>query len=58
MNITVPLYILFLFSTQSSLPMHGQLDEGTLLVKSVYHDLWGYPVNWTNPKDGWDDKMR
>ena len=24
----------------------------------VYDDLWGYPVNWTNPQDGWDDEMR
>lgn len=25
---------------------------------AVYDDLWGYPVNWTNPQDGWDDEMR
>lgn len=30
----------------------------TEVTKPVYHDLWGYPVNWTDPSDGWDEEMR
>ena len=29
-----------------------------MMSKSVFYDLWGYPVDWTNPLDGWDDQMR
>ena len=24
----------------------------------VYHDLWGYPVNWMDPNDGWNQDKR
>ena len=29
-----------------------------MLAKPVYYDLWGYPVNWTDPADGWDEDSR
>ena len=28
--------------------------RSTVMSKPVYHDLWGYSVNWTDPSDGWD----
>ena len=28
--------------------------RSTVMSKPVYHDLWGYSVNWTDPRDGWD----
>jgi len=32
--------------------------SSAMLSKPVYRDLWGYPVNWTDPADGWDQDMR
>ena len=29
-----------------------------MIPKPVYHDLWGYPVDWTDPSDGWDHDTR
>jgi hypothetical protein len=28
------------------------------IIAPIFYDLWGYPVNWTNPQDGWDEQMR
>ena len=32
--------------------------RSSTILKPVYYDLWGYPVNWTDPNDGWDKDMR
>ena len=29
-----------------------------MIPKPVYYDLWGYPVDWTDPFDGWDQNTR
>ena len=28
------------------------------LYVGVFYDLWGYPVDWSKPEDGWDEKKR
>ena len=30
----------------------------TMIHKPIYHDLWGFPVNWTNLSDGWTPTKR
>lgn len=27
-------------------------------LSPVFYDLWGFPVNWTDSKDGWDEAKR
>ena len=29
-----------------------------MIPRPVYHDLWGYPVDWTDPSDGWNQNTR
>ena len=29
-----------------------------MIPKPVYYDLWGYPVDWTDLGDGWDQTKR
>ena len=29
-----------------------------MIPKPVYYDLWGYPVDWTDQTDGWDEYER
>ena len=29
-----------------------------MIPRPVYHDLWGYPIDWTDPSDGWNDDIR
>ena len=29
-----------------------------MIPRPVYYDLWGYPVDWTDPFDGWDQNTR
>ena len=28
------------------------------LYVGVFYDLWGYPVDWSKPEDGWDEEKR
>ena len=29
-----------------------------MIPRPIYYDLWGYPFEWTDPSDGWNDDMR
>ena len=34
------------------------LSRTSTIPKPVYYDLWGYPVDWTDPSDGWNHNTR
>ena len=42
-------------STSNTCPITKENQE---TIEPIYHDLWGYPLNWTDPRDGWDGAKR